>query len=71
MQVIKDYYDGQQTLERTRYCAMVVQLPNRNNVRAVVVAEAGASARGITGNLVDELDIKLCASDSVAIIPCA
>ena len=71
MDVITAYYKGQQTLDRTTYCAMVVQLPNRNNVRAVVVAEAGASARGITGTLVDKLDIKLCAGGSVAIIPCA
>ena len=66
MQVIKDYV-SQQTLNRTTYCAMVVQLPNRNNVRAVVVAEAGASARGIVGPLVDLLDNQL----QVPIIPCA
>jgi hypothetical protein len=71
MDVITAYYKGQQTLDRTTYCAMVVQLPNRNNVRAVVVAAAGKTAGGITGTLVDQLDIKLCAGGSVAIIPCA
>jgi hypothetical protein len=66
MEVITGYV-GQQALIRTTYCAMVVQLPNRNNVRAVVVAEAGASARGIVGPLVDQLDSRL----QVPIIPCA
>ena len=55
----------QQTLQRTSYCAMVVKLGT--GVRAVVIAEAGATASGINGPLVDLLDNQL----NVPIIPCA
>ena len=59
----------QQTLQRTTYCAMVVKLAT--GVQAVVVAEAGATASGINGRLVDLLDNQLCGAGGVAIIPCA
>jgi hypothetical protein len=54
-----------QTLNRTSYCAVVVKLAS--GTRAVVVAEAGATASGIGGPLVDLLDNGL----QVPIIPCA
>ena len=69
MQVIVENV-SKKSLDFTSYCAMVVQLPNRNNVRAVVVAQAGATASGINGRLVDTLDTRFSA-DGVPIIPCA
>jgi hypothetical protein len=55
----------QKTLAYTSYCAMVVKLAS--GTRVVVVAEAGATASGINGKLVDALDNNLQAP----IIPCA
>jgi hypothetical protein len=53
------------TLSYTSYCAVVVKLANGN--RAVVVAEAGATAKGINGKLVDTLENTL----NCAVVPCA
>lgn len=53
------------TLDYTTYCAMVVKL--QNGKRAVVVSEAGQTAKGIAGWLVDKLDVQI----EVPIIPCA
>jgi hypothetical protein len=55
----------QATLNRTSYCAIVVKLAN--GTRAVVVAEAGATASGINGPLVTAIDSTL----GVPVIPCA
>ena len=55
----------QKTLSYTSYCAMVVKLAS--GTRAVVIAEAGETANGINGKLVDALDNTL----QVPIIPCA
>jgi len=56
---------SQKTLGYTSYCAVVVKLST--GVRAVVIAEAGASASGINGTLIDKLDNSL----GVPVIPCA
>lgn len=64
MQLIVNHVPAQ-TFGYTSYCAVVVKLAN--GVRAVVVAEAGASAPGISGTLVDYLDTNL----QCPIIPCA
>lgn len=64
MQLIVNHVPAQ-TLGYTSYCAVVVKLAN--GTRAVVIAEAGASAPGISGTLVDYLDTQL----QCPIIPCA
>ena len=53
------------TLNRTTYCAMVIQLNNGNC--AVLVAEAGASVRGVNGPLISDLERIL----STPVIGCA
>src|SRR3954452_22115316 len=53
------------TLGYTSYCAMVVKLATGK--RVVIISEAGATANGINGKLVDALDTAL----QVPIIPCA
>jgi hypothetical protein len=45
------------TLSYTSYCAAVIKLQNGN--RAVLVTEAGASASGITGTLLSQMETAL------------
>ncbi len=54
-----------QTLSRTSYCAMVVKLTNGN--RAILVAEAGRSAGGVNGPLLEYLQASL----NIAVAGCA
>jgi hypothetical protein len=59
-----------QTLSRTSYCAMVLKLGNGQ--RVVLIAEAGASARGINEPLLERIENALNAvSPNVAVIGCA